>query len=314
MKAVLLAAVPAAVSTLAALGLLAPAPALAASQTLKVAVTGQGSVNASEGAIAACEEARGTCEGAYAEATTIVLTALPAAHSHVTWTGCTKANEEECEVTIGSSETVVEAAFAPNLHALTVLPTGEGSIRADTGSISHCSEAAGTCSGAYAEASTVTLFATPAPYQAVAWTGCTAQPTEEVCEVEVPAQDAEVKATFSHLTHPLYITEAGTGMGQVSCNGEPCAASYLAGTELTIEAIPAAGSTFAGWSGETCSGTGACHLTLEATTALTATFTANPPAEEPRPSPLRCRKGFLRRHGRCVHRRRPHRHRRHHTG
>ena len=279
------------------------------SQTLKVAVTGQGSVNASEGNIAACEEARGTCEGAYAEATTVVLTAAPAAHNHVTWTGCTpKPDEEECEVTIGSSGAVVEAAFAPNLHTLTVFPTGEGSIHADSGAISGCSEVAGACSGAYAEATMVTLFAVPSPHHAVAWTGCTAQPTEEVCEVEVPAQDAEVKATFSQVTHPLYIAEAGTGSGQVSCNGEPCAASYPAGTELTIAAIPAAGSTFAGWSGETCSGTGACHLSLEVTTALTATFTANPPAAESRPSPRRCRRGFLRRHGRCV--RKPgHRHR-----
>ncbi len=289
-------------------------PALAASQTLKIAVTGQGSVDASEGAIAACEERQGTCEGEYAEATTVLLTALPAAYSHVTWTGCApKADEDECEVMIGASDAEVKADFAPNLHTLTVLPAGEGSIHADSGAISGCSEAAGACSGQYAEATTVTLFALPSPHHAVAWSGCTAQPTEEVCEVEVPAQDAEVTATFSLLTHPLYIAEAGTGSGQVSCNGSPCAASYPGGTELTIAAIPAAGSTFAGWSGEACSGTGACDLTLEATTALTATFTANPPppAEEEKKPPLKCHKGFVKKNGRCVHKSKPHHMKRH---
>lgn len=289
------------------------APALAAAQTLKVTITGSGSVDASTGAIAACEERTGTCEGPYAEATTVVLTAVPAAHYHLEqWTGCTsQPSEDECEVTIGSEETLVKAAFAPNLQTLTVSSQGEGSVRAESGTISHCEEAAGTCQGPYAEGTIVTLYATPAPFHAVAWTGCTRQPAEDVCVIEIPAADAEVSVSFSQVTQPLYIAKTGTGSGQVACNGGTCAVSYPAGTQLSITAMPAAGSIFVGWNGGSCSGIGACQLTLEVPTALTATFTAtaNSPAFPEGPTPrLTCRRGFLRRHDRCVRRRKLHHH------
>jgi len=246
--------------------------------TLTVIHPGLGSVSASSGAISACSATGGTCAGEYDEASTVTLTATPAAHHEIAWQGCTPkpSNEDECEVEIGPADQSVTAAFPPIEHMLTVTSTGEGSLRANSGAISHCTETGGTCSGTYIEAATVTLFASPPPHQAVSWSGCTSQPAEEVCEVEIPAAAAEVKATFSQVTHPLYITKAGTGSGLITCNGAPCAASYPAGTELTILATPAAGSTFAGWSGEACSGTGTCHFTIEATTALTATFTANP--------------------------------------
>ena len=44
---------------------------------------------------------------------------------------------------------------------------------------------------------------------------------------------------------------------------------------LTATADP--GSTFAGWSGGGCSGTATCTVTMNSDTAVTATFTANPP-------------------------------------
>ena len=41
---------------------------------------------------------------------------------------------------------------------------------------------------------------------------------------------------------------------------------------VTLTATPAAGSTFAGWSGAGCSGTGACTVTMSSDQAVTATF------------------------------------------
>src|SRR5213079_2684458 len=42
---------------------------------------------------------------------------------------------------------------------------------------------------------------------------------------------------------------------------------------VTLTATPATGSTFTGWSGGGCSGTGPCTVTIAAPTTVTATFT-----------------------------------------
>jgi hypothetical protein len=46
---------------------------------------------------------------------------------------------------------------------------------------------------------------------------------------------------------------------------------------VTLTTSPAKGSTFTGWSGGGCSGTGTCQLTMSADQAVTATFDATPP-------------------------------------
>jgi hypothetical protein len=70
----------------------------------------------------------------------------------------------------------------------------------------------------------------------------------------------------------LTIKSAGTGSGSVKCNGGTCSPSYPSGTELTLSASPAAGSTFAGWSGGECGGTGNCVIKLTVDTSVTASF------------------------------------------
>ena len=49
---------------------------------------------------------------------------------------------------------------------------------------------------------------------------------------------------------------------------------------VTLTATPAAGSSFAGWSGA-CSGTGTCTVTVNAATTVTATFSVTPPEPSP---------------------------------
>ncbi len=171
-------------------------------------------------------------------------------------------------------------------QTLTVAASGQGSVGAASGAITGCSESGGSCEGAYPEAATVVLTATPASHQAVAWEGCTTVPSADVCEVGIGESAAEVKANFTPITHALAISKAGSGQGSVTCNGGSCAASYPEGTALTVAATPAPGSTFAGWGGAVCAGTGACQIVLEADATVTATFKANelppppPPAEE----------------------------------
>jgi hypothetical protein len=79
----------------------------------------------------------------------------------------------------------------------------------------------------------------------------------------------------------LSITKTGTGSGTVTANsgtiiwnGRTGTASYSSGTSVTLTATANSGSTFIGWSGGGCSGTGPCSITIYAGSSVTATFNA----------------------------------------
>ncbi len=81
-------------------------------------------------------------------------------------------------------------------------------------------------------------------------------------------------------SHALTVSLAGAGSGTatsdpagIGCPGT-CAAAFAQGTVVTLSATPAAGSVFAGWSGEGCAGTGSCVVTMTAARSVTATFDA----------------------------------------
>ncbi len=77
----------------------------------------------------------------------------------------------------------------------------------------------------------------------------------------------------------LAVVREGTGSGTVTSSpagincGATCSAAYDSGTVVTLTATPAAGSTFEGWTGGGCAGTGPCTVTMTAATTVTATFT-----------------------------------------
>ena len=86
----------------------------------------------------------------------------------------------------------------------------------------------------------------------------------------------------------LKISKNGTGAGTVTSSpagiscGSTCSHNYSSGTQVTLTASAGAGSTFAGWSGSGCSGTGTCKVTMSAAMSVTARFTTAPPP------PLKC--------------------------
>ena len=100
--------------------------------------------------------------------------------------------------------------------------------------------------------------------------------------------DEDATASVSHAIYvagqgQLLVSKSGTGKGTVT--GKPyainCAASCTSagaslydGAKVTLVATPALGSTFTGWSGAGCSGTGTCEVTLEKTQSqsVVATF------------------------------------------
>jgi hypothetical protein len=130
----------------------------------------------------------------------------------------------------------------------------------------------------------------------------------------------------------LAVAKPGGGSGTVTSSpagidcGPSCSHEFEVGAPITLTTTPAPGSTFVGWSGGGCSGSGACHLTLETNTTLTARFEPLPgggggqgggPVAAPQPppappKPVRCKRGFrkVRSHGRTRCIRKKHRHRR----
>jgi phospholipase C len=82
----------------------------------------------------------------------------------------------------------------------------------------------------------------------------------------------------SSSSYQLTVTSPSSGTGTISskptginCPGT-CAATFTAGTAVTLTAIPAASYSFNGWSGA-CSGTSGCVVDMTAAESVTAAFT-----------------------------------------
>src|SRR3954470_3697401 len=166
------------------------------------------------------------------------------------------------------------AIDATSTFTLTVTRDGNGTgTVASTQAGVNCGD---DCSAAYEVGATVTLTATADPGATfVGWSGaCTGTGT---CTVTI-TEDTELTASFA-LDHSIVITRAGNGSGTVTSApaaidcGTTCAASFGFGTVVTLTAKPATGSTFTGWSGGGCTGTGTCVATMTEAVGVTATFT-----------------------------------------
>jgi hypothetical protein len=83
----------------------------------------------------------------------------------------------------------------------------------------------------------------------------------------------------SGTTFPLTVALGGDGTGSVVSTpsgiqcGADCTESFVDGTSVTLTPTGTGGSTFAGWSGGACTGTGDCTFTIAAATTVTAMFT-----------------------------------------
>lgn len=105
-------------------------------------------------------------------------------------------------------------------------------------------------------------------------------------DVQVQVRDADGASTSTsyglHVAgivptqHRVTVTKTGDGAGAVAGGGIDCGAicstQVDTGTALTLSAVPAAGSVFAGWSGA-CTGTGNCSIAgVDADLAVSANF------------------------------------------
>jgi hypothetical protein len=90
-------------------------------------------------------------------------------------------------------------------------------------------------------------------------------------------QHRTVTATF-RVTFTLQVALGGDGSGTVTANnsdincGTVCIFHYFAGIFTSLTATPATGSTFIGWSGGGCSGSGPCTVLMDQNRSVTAIF------------------------------------------
>lgn len=218
-----------------------------------------------------------TCGMSFNAGTSVALTATPSLGSRFSgWSGdCTGTG---CTVVMSADRTV-NAVFVPTKN-LSVAFVGSGTVSSSPAGLS-CSS---NCSTSFDVGTAVTLTATPAAGSSFSgWSGACSGSGSCVISLQ---EDQAVTATFvaAPVTRSLSLSFAGSGAGTVTSSpaGLNCSAScgydFIKDTAVTLTATPAAGTTFSGWSGAGCSGSGACIVSMNANRNVTATFilTAHP--------------------------------------
>ncbi len=159
---------------------------------------------------------------------------------------------------------------------LTVTDVGLGTVTSNDGHI-NCGS---NCTYNYNSGDQVTLTATAASGWAFSgWSGaCTGTGQ---CQL-IMNQNVSVTATFTPLqTYTLTVSSiGGSGTvrsldGLINCPGT-CSHVYGVGFPVTLNAFPAQGWNFNGWTGA-CSGTGSCNLTITQNLSVGASFSNGGP-------------------------------------
>lgn len=189
------------------------------------------------------------------------------------WCGGTN---PECVVTMDQAKTVAayfgDAPPPANMPVI-VSKSGNGTITSSPAGIA-CEP---TCSGSFATGTTITLAATPAAgWTFGGWGGDCAGTGS--CQLPIDGPKA-VTATFRAQptpTHALSVVKEGEGTvssdpGGIDC-GPTCSRPFVAGSNVTLRAAPAAGWRFVEWRGG-CSGSAAtCSVHMDLPKSATAAF------------------------------------------
>lgn len=244
--------------------------------SVTTAGTGLGTVSSSPTGISNCST---TCSAGFVSGSNVTLTAAAGSNSVFSgWSGGGCTGTGTCTVTMSSAQAVT-ATFDSNGSAfgltVTQAGTGSGTVTSSPAGIS-CGT---TCAFSFASGNNVTLTAVAGSNSTFGgWSGvCSGTNT---CVVSMTDARA-VTATFNSTVNSLTVTMAGSGAGTVTstpsginCSaGTTCTASFTSGTSVTLNASTN-NSTFIGWGGS-CSGTGACVVSMGSAKSVTATFSSS---------------------------------------
>jgi hypothetical protein len=215
--------------------------------------------------------------GTYASGTTVTLT--PAPNDHYIFSSWSGDNAGDIYIDAGvykiamNGNETVQANFIP-AYKLTVEanPSAGGTTSPTVGDHWY---AVNTVVPVTASAATGYTFAN--------WSNsCSGTDPLTGCSVTLDA-DKTVTANFAINTYALNLTFGGGGGGRVTsapvgldCTGS-CSHNFdYSTTPVVLTAVAAPGSQFTGWSGESCSGTGTCSVTMTDIRNVTATFNTIP--------------------------------------
>jgi uncharacterized repeat protein (TIGR02543 family) len=216
-----------------------------------------------------------TGTAAYTYNTSVTLTAAAASGSKfMGWSGEGCSGTGTCTVTMTAARNV-SADFMLD-QTITVTKNGSGTISSLPAPVSGDVNAG---SATFNYNTPVTLTATAqSGWTFSSWSGCDSV-NGPLCSVTMTSAKS-VTATFTSNTYTLTVTKAGTGTGTISSNPLPVSGDVNTGSAtfswnelVTLSALPDVSSTFTGWSGEGCSGTGPCVVTMSVARSVTATFT-----------------------------------------
>ncbi|QQS60829.1 MAG: hypothetical protein IPN70_02970 [Candidatus Moraniibacteriota bacterium] len=217
-----------------------------------------------------------TCSKAYANGTRVTLTVTPAQGSTFAGWGGACSGTGTCRVLMDAGKKVT-ARFNTKIQTetLKVSKTGSGTVTSEPAGI-NCGA---TCSKDYEKGIKVILTAVPAQGNSFgSWSGgpCLSAYSYK-CTVSMDFARNVTANFITGTTQTLTVSKAGTGSGTVTSYpagidcGSACTKSYTNQTAVSLKVIPAAGSVFAGWSGN-CSGLYSCAFQMNAPKNVTATF------------------------------------------
>ncbi len=227
-------------------------------KTLYISRFGNGRVFTDDSAIN-CGE---TCFNNFNYDTNVTLkTSADAGYVFSGWNVCT--GSDSCIVTMDGNKNVT-ATFTAITYpiAITIAPTGSGTVNCTNNPVTYGGNS--TC--------------TAVNNSGYTFNGFSGDCAGSTCELSNVTANKAVTANFTAIPIALTVTSAGTGSGTITsvpagidCNTN-CTANFASGSEIILNATAATGSTFTGWSGGICSGTGACTVQLTAAQTITATF------------------------------------------
>ena len=161
--------------------------------------------------------------------------------------------------------------------------TGAGTVTSNPAGI-NCGAGCATQSASFSNGTSVSLAAASSSGSTFAgWSGaCTGSGPCTVSMTQARTVTATFNAAASNQT--LTVNKAGTGTGTVTSSpagincGAGCGtqnATFANGTIVSLAAVAAGGSTFAGWTGA-CTGSGGCTVSMTQARTVTATFNGSP--------------------------------------
>jgi hypothetical protein len=187
-------------------------------------------------------------------------------------------------VACGGSKTGGPGNIQNKPTTLRITTLGDGLVRGGT----DAGDCRGTCTTLMSIGSEVQLKAIPDQGASfVGWTGACNGPGS--CKLTLSHETA-VTATFNRPiappgSHRLTVVVDGSGKvtsspAGLECDSTTCSADFSQDSAITLNATPAQGFVFDGWSGGPCAGTGACAIAaLRDDLQITARFTKHPPQE-----------------------------------